>query len=154
MDRKYNIDDASSGKILEIANHFLARNLSLRTFAKEYCDFSHVNKKKKLLTVLPTINVLVSKQIKEKLDESRAKNIDEDPLARIRTLSAIDLLLKEDLTIPKIAEYLNSTEMTIYRDLTKRAPMMEEISPELQKEILLRLQDHSRYNLVNKGRWF
>ena len=152
MDRKYNIDDASSGKILEIANHFLARNLSLITFAKEYCDFSHVTLRKKLLTVLPTINVLVSKQIKEKLDESRAKNIDEDPLARIRTLSAIDLLLKEDLTIPKIAEYLNSTEMTIYRDLTKRAPMMEEISPELQKEILLRLQDHSRYNLVNKGR--
>ena len=152
MDRKYNIDDASSGKILEIANHFLARNLSLRTFAKEYCDFSHVTLRKKLLTVLPTINVLVSKQIKEKLDESRAKNIDEDPLARIRTLSAIDLLLKEDLTIPKIAEYLNSAEMTIYRDLTKRAPIMEEISPETQKEILLKLKDHSRYNLVNKGR--
>ena len=152
MDRKYNIDDASSGKIVDIASHFLASNLSLRAFAKEYCDFSHVTLRKKFLTTLPTINDLLSKQIKAKLDESRAKNIHEDHLAKIRTLSAIDLLLKEDLTIPEIAEYLNSTEMTIYRDLTRRAPMMEEISPELQKEILLRLQDHSRYNLINKGR--
>ena len=152
MEQKYNIDDASSGKIIDIANHFLASNLSLRAFAKEYCDFSYVTLRKKLLMLLPTINSLISKQVKEKLDESRAKNIHEDHLAKIRTLSAIDLLLKDDLTISEIAKYLNSTEMTIYRDLTRRAFLLEEISKETQKEILLRLRDHSSYNLINKGR--
>ena len=54
-------------------------------------------------------------------------------------------------SINEIAEELNTTEMIIYRDLTKRALIMEEIDSNLKRQILLRLQDHKNYNLT-KGR--
>ena len=62
------------------------------------------------------------------------------------------MLLEEDLTVVEIAEALNSTEMTIYRDLTVRLMQIEDIDIDLKKQVLERLQEHSRANLVKKGR--
>ena len=153
MEKLYTLDDANSPNIKIIAYHFLTSGLSLRLFAKKYCDFSYVTLRTKLLSssIIAT-NDLILKQIKEKLAQYKAKNIDEDDIARQRTLRAIELLLKENLTIIEIAEILNSSEMTIYRDLTKRAFLLSEIDVKTKREILFKLKEHSKNNLSKKGR--
>lgn len=151
MDKMYNIDDANSCKIKEIAEFFLESGLSLRSFCNLYCLFSHVTLREKFLNVLPFVDKEMAEKVKEKLESKRAKNINDDYEAKIRTLSAIKMLMERNLTVKEIAEELNTTEMIIYRDLTKRALIMEEIDSNLKRQILLRLQDHKNYNLT-KGR--
>ena len=152
MDKMYNIDDANSCKIKEIAEFFLESWLSLWNFCNLYCLFSHVTLREKFLNVLPFVDKEMAEKVKEKLESKRAKNINDDYEAKIRTLSAIKMLMERNLTVKEIAEELNTTEMIIYRDLTKRALIMEEIDSNLKRQILLRLQDHKNYNLT-KGRW-
>ena len=152
MDKMYNIDDANSCKIKEIAEFFLESWLSLWNFCNLYCLFSHVTLLEKFLNVLPFVDKEMAEKVKEKLESKRAKNINDDYEAKIRTLSAIKMLMERNLTVKEIAEELNTTEMIIYRDLTKRALIMEEIDSNLKRQILLRLQDHKNYNLT-KGRW-
>ena len=151
MEKLYNIDDANTSKIEQIASHFLASNLSLRKFCEMYCLFSHVTLREKFLDVLPFVNKDTYMKVMDKLERKRAKNVKEDYEAKLRVLTAIKLLLEQDLTVPQIANALNSTEMTIYRDLTRRIDLIEEITPDIKKEVLLRLKDHRYFNL-RKGR--
>ena len=151
-EKKYTLDDINSANIINIAEHFIDSDFSLRVFAQEYCEFSYWTLRDKFLHVLPFIEKSLYEQVVNCLQERKAKNIKEDALARLRTLSSIDLLLKKDFTVAQIAQELNTTPMIIYRDLTKRAMSLDEISEETKAQILNKLQDHSRYNLVNKGR--
>ena len=150
MEKLYNIEDANTGKIEQIARHFLISNLSLRNFCDMYCSFSHVTLRDKFLNILPFINDQLYKEIKNRLEFKRAKKVTEDNEAKIRVLKAIKLLIEKNLTVSQIAEELNTTEMTIYRDLTRRIDMIDEINSNLKKQILLRLQEHKNNNL-NKG---
>ncbi len=148
--KKYRVADINENNIVEIATHFLESGLSLRAFASTFCTFSHVTLRSKFYKTLPIVNQSLYEQIKEKLEQNRAKSIDEDPEVRLRTLLAIKYLLEEDLTITEIAERLNSTEFTIYRDLTTRMMNLEELNSETKRQILLKLQDHKRYNLQRR----
>lgn len=148
--KKYRVAEINENNIVEIATHFLESGLSLRAFASTFCTFSHVTLRSKFYKTLPIVNQPLYEQIKEKLEQNRAKSIDEDPEVRLRTLLAIKYLLEEDLTITEIAERLNSTEFTIYRDLTTRMMNLEELNSETKRQILLKLQDHKRYNLQRR----
>lgn len=151
MDKMYNIDDANTCKIKEIAELFLNSSLSLRGFSDLYCSFSHVTLREKFLNVLPFVDKEIYNAVREKLESKRAKKITEDNEAKIRTLTAIKMLLERNLTVGEIAAELNTTEMTIYRDLTRRIDLIEEVNPNLKRQILLRLRDHKNFNLT-KGR--
>ena len=118
MDKMYNIDDANSCKIKEIAEFFLESGLSLRSFCNLYCLFSHVTLREKFLNVLPFVDKEMAEKVKEKLESKRAKNINDDYEAKIRTLSAIKMLMERNLTVKEIDEELNTTEMIIFRDLS------------------------------------
>lgn len=149
---KYTIEEANTVSIAKIALHFLESGMSLRNFASNYCEFSHVTLRNKFYTILSSTNKELYNHILEKLESKRGKSIEENSEARLRTLYAIKYLLEEDLTISEIAQRLNSTEFTIYRDLTQRAMQLDEIGKETKKEILMKLQDHKRYNLLNQRR--
>ncbi len=151
--KKYTIDDANSLTIITITNHFLASNLSLRSFAKEYCDFSHVTLRHKLLKISKFTNDMqTKKKIKDKLENFRSKKISDHEETKKRVLKAVALLLEEDLTVDQIAQVLHSTQMTIYRDLTNRLFLLDEVNYEIKKEVLLKLKEHSRSNLKKEGR--
>lgn len=64
----------------------------------------------------------------EKILDNKEKTI-EDETVRLRVLEAYRLLVEEGKTISEIATILDSTENTIYRDLTKRLKELSEIAP-------------------------
>ena len=64
----------------------------------------------------------------EKMLDNKEKTI-EDETVRLRVLEAYRLLVEEGKTISEIATILDSTENTIYRDLTKRLKELSEIAP-------------------------
>ena len=151
MVKMYTLDDINSQAIVKIAKHFLESGLSLRKFCDAYGSFSYITLREKFLTVLPFVNKEVALLVQEKLEKKRPKKVEEDKEAQERVLKAISLLLEQDMTISQIALELNSTEMTIYRDLTVRLKQLP-ISNEIKKEVLMRLREHSLNNLIPKGR--
>ena len=148
----YTIEQANSEDLIIIAKHFLDSDLSLRSFANLYCHFSYITLRDKFLKILPNFNYFLYKKIVEKLQTKKTKNINSDSEGIKRVLKAVVMLLEEDLTVVEIADALNSTEMTIYRDLTVRLMQIEDIDINLKKQVLERLQEHSRANLAKKGR--
>ena len=148
----YTIEQANSEDLIIIAKHFLDSDLSLRSFANLYCHFSYITLRDKFLKILPDFNYFLYKKIVEKLQTKKTKNINSDSEGIKRVLKAAVMLLEEDLTVVEIADALNSTEMTIYRDLTVRLMQIEDIDINLKKQVLEKLQEHSRANLVKKGR--
>lgn len=147
----YPIEEANSDDIIKIAEYFLVSGLSLRSFANLYCHFS-ITLRDKFLKVLPIYNKDLYEKVKAKLQSKNTRNINEDIEAIQRVITATTLLLEDNLTVSQIAQQLNSTEMTTYRDLTVRLMQMEGVSTDLKKEVLKRLKDHSRANLDKKGR--
>lgn len=152
MKKSYSIDDINSSDIVIIARHFLESGLSLRAFAKQFCEFSHVTLREKLLKVLPNSKSDLYSEVTSYLENHRSKNIQEDEEARNRVLIAVDLLLNQNLYISEIAEKLDTTEMVIYRDLTKRLMEIDTINIDIKKQVLAKLEEHSRQNLNKKGR--
>ena len=153
MKENYTIDDANCANIINIANHFLESELSLRVFAKKYCDFSYVTLREKLLTVLPNANQDLYSKVITHLENRKSKNIKDDLEAKRRVLKATNLLLNDNFTVTEIALKLETTEMSIYRDLTRRLLELEEVSEDIKKQVLLRLEEHSLQNLrgrINK----
>lgn len=148
----YSIEEANSDDIIKIAEHFLTSDLSLRSFASLYCHFSYITLRDKFLKILPMYSKDLYEKVKGKLQSKNTKNINEDIESIQRVIAAVTLLLEDNLTVSQIAERLNSTEMTIYRDLTVRLMQIENLDVNLKKQVLERLQDHSRANLVKKGR--
>ena len=67
-------------------------------------------------------------KVMEKILDNKEKTI-EDETVRLRVLEAYRLLVEEGKTITEIATILDSTENTIYRDLTKRLKELSEIAP-------------------------
>ena len=151
MDKMYSLDDINSQAIVRVAKHFLESDLSLRKFCAAYGNFSYITLREKFLTVLPFVNKEVALQVQERLEKKRPKKVEEDMEARERVAKAISLLLDQDMTVSQIALELNSTEMTIYRDLTVRINQLP-ISNEIKKEVLMHLREHSLNNLISKGR--
>ncbi len=148
--KKYSVADINENNITEIATHFLESGLSLRAFASTFCTFSHVTLRSKFYRLLPLVNTNLYEQVIAKLEQNRAKNIKEDPESRLRVLLAVKYLIESDLTIPEIAEKLGSTEFIIYRDLTTRMMELEELNNDVKRQVLLKLQDHKRYNLIQR----
>ena len=54
--------------------------------------------------------------------------------------------------VEEIADILHSTEMTIYRDLTRRINDLDDISMETKKAVCLKLKEHRMNNIGFKGR--
>ena len=151
MDKMYTLDDINSQTIVKIAQHFIDSDLSLRKFCEAYGKFSYITLREKFLTFLPLVNKEIALVVQEKLEMKRPKKIEEDLKAQERIAKAISLLLDQDMTVLQIALELNSTEMTIYRDLTVRINQLP-ISNEIKKEVLSHLREHSLNNLISKGR--
>ena len=150
--KRYTIEQANSDDIIKIANHFVDSDLSLRVFANNYCHFSYITLRDKFLKILPDYNWSLYEQITRKLQNKKTRNINDDLEGMKRVFKAVALLLNEDLTVLEIAEILNSTEMTIYRDLTVRLMQIEDLDINIKKQVLERLQEHSKKNLAKKGR--
>ena len=150
--KKYSINDANSATIAYIASHFLESDLSLRAFCDQYCDFSHVTLRDKFNNVLNSVNETLYLLVMQRLEAKKAKSIHKDIEAQKRVKEAVYLLVAHNLMVEEIADILHSTEMTIYRDLTVRLMQIEDIDIDLKKQVLERLQEHSRANLVKKGR--
>lgn len=151
MKESYSIDDINSSSIVFIANHFLESGLSLRAFANQFCEFSHVTLREKFLRVLPNIKNDLYFDVCECLKNNRTKNINDDKIAQIRVLKAVDLFLNKNMFIHEVAEELNTTVMVIYRDLTRRLMEMDNVSSDIKKQVLVRLEEHSLQNLIVKG---
>ncbi len=149
--QSYTIDDANSKNLICLALDFLDSNLFLREFAKEYCDFSHVTLRSRLVNTLPLLDEVLSAEVSTKLNSRKGKSVHEDIKAQERILRAVSMLLNDNLTIEEIAQVEGTTIMTIYRDLTKRLHQMKGISPEIEKAVLLKLKEHSLENLIPKG---
>lgn len=143
MKENYSIDDVNSGNIVNVANHFLKSELSLREFAKKYCDFSHVTLREKFLCVLPGVKNELYVEVVNYLENRRSKSVINDAETRNRVLLVVDLFLNEDLYISEIASKLDTSEMTIYRDLTRRVMDMDIIPPLVKEEVKKRLEIHS-----------
>lgn len=148
---QYTINDANGLNIVKIALHFVESNLSLRKFANEYCGFSYVTLREKLLDNLPLINEEVGLLVSAVLSKRTARNIIDDEEGKIRVLKAANYLLEQDLTVEEIANVLESTVMTIYRDLTVRLQRLPTVDVTFKKAVLLKLREHSLENLVTKG---
>ena len=84
------------------------------------------------------------KKIKPYLENNKPKTID-DIKVKTRVLNALKLLLA-DYTIDQIASTLNSTNDTIYRDLTDRLPRIE-TNKEVLATVSSILKRHSMENL-------
>lgn len=150
--KKYSINDANSAAIAYIASHFLESDLSLRAFCDQYCDFSHVTLRDKFNNVLNSVNETLYLLVMQRLEAKKAKSIHKDIEAQKRVKEAVYLLVAHNLTVEEIADILHSTEMTIYRDLTRRINDLDDISMETKKAVCLKLKEHRMNNIGFKGR--
>ncbi len=104
--------------------------LSLREIATKL-GFSHVTIKANLDKNLKDLNYELWCEVKEKKEEKLNSDTIDDVNVQKRILLASKLLLDYDKTVLEIAQELNSTEFTIYRDLTKRIVLLSNKYPNL-----------------------
>lgn len=100
---------------------------SLREIA-EIIGKSHITVRNNLTNKLKYADASKYEKVMEKILDNKEKTI-EDETVRLRVLEAYRLLVEEGKTISEIATILDSTENTIYRDLTKRLKELSEIAP-------------------------
>ena len=136
--------------ILNQAYDYLSEGASYRKVAPKY-GISHVSLRYRFLKYLEKVDPVIAQLVFEKSDKKKKKSID-DSEVRERVSKAFTLMLVEDLTINQIAEKLESTPFTIYRDLLVRLPKLKEISEKDYQKLKEKLAEHSINNLNNVGK--
>lgn len=136
--------------ILKQANMYL-NGMSFREISKEV-GISHVTVRNNVTKKIEDISPEIYQKVMEKVAENSNTTI-KDEMCRKRILEAYKLLTEENKTVAEIADALNTTEFTIYRDLTKRLKMLSEAAPQIvTKEMLTTaastLQKHSSDNII------
>ncbi len=98
---------------------------------------SHVTVKRNFDVRLKVYSLSLYYDVQEKLVQNQPETIEDEKVSE-RVLLAYDLLVNQDKMVIEIAEELNTNEFIIYRDLTKRLPMIHQISPQLVSEEMLK----------------
>ncbi len=141
---------------LAIGHLYLAREpkeYSLRDLAKIF-GISHISIRNKLLA-LKNIDFSLYCDVVDEMERRQPESLKKEHVQK-RVLKAISLFLKGDMTVIQIAETLDTTEFVIYRDLTVRAPQINDYLTDIKIEenILIEITEilakHSKDNLVKK----
>ncbi len=144
-------------QIVDQAKLYLS-GMSFRKIAEIY-KISHVTVRDNLLVKLKKISPVVYGADENLYDQvvaasknNQAKSI-EDLNIQTRILQAYDLLVNENLPVKEIARRLKTTDFIIYRDLTKRLAMLNElnaglVTPEMLEKAAAVLSKHSNDNLI------
>lgn len=141
-------------KVKKQAEMYLS-GLSLREIAAN-TEQSHVTIRRNLTVKLKDIDLKLYKQVMNKMEENTPDSISKEEVVE-RVLAAYNKLILENKTVVEIADELDSTEFTIYRDLTKRLPALKAARPDLVDDKMLELTQevlkrHSAINLLNNNK--
>lgn len=142
------MEDYEKEFILKQADLYLS-GLSLREISKSSKQ-SHVTVRNNLTKRLKEVNIQKYYEVLDKIDSNKVKSIN-DIVVVERVLKAYELLVNYDYNVKEIAEVLNSTEFTIYRDLTNRLVLLNNLYPdvisrEMLERVALVLARHSMEN--------
>ncbi len=142
------MEDFEKEFILKQADLYLS-GLSLREISKSSKQ-SHVTVRNNLTKRLKEVNIQKYYEVLDKIDSNKVKSIN-DIVVVERVLKAYELLVNYDYNVKEIAEVLNSTEFTIYRDLTNRLVLLNNLYPdvisrEMLERVALVLARHSMEN--------
>ncbi len=142
------MEDFEKEFILKQADLYLS-GLSLREISKSSKQ-SHVTVRNNLTKRLKEVNIQKYYEVLDKIDSNKVKSIN-DIVVIERVLKAYELLVNYDYNVKEIAEVLNSTEFTIYRDLTNRLVLLNNLYPdvisrEMLERVALVLARHSMEN--------
>lgn len=142
------MEDFEKEFILKQADLYLS-GLSLREISKSSKQ-SHVTVRNNLTKRLKEVNTQKYYEVLDKIDSNKVKSIN-DIVVVERVLKAYELLVNYDYNVKEIAEVLNSTEFTIYRDLTNRLVLLNNLYPdvisrEMLERVALVLARHSMEN--------
>ncbi len=142
------MEDFEKEFILKQADLYLS-GLSLRDISKSSKQ-SHVTVRNNLTKRLKEVNIQKYYEVLDKIDSNKVKSIN-DIVVVERVLKAYELLVNYDYNVKEIAEVLNSTEFTIYRDLTNRLVLLNNLYPdvisrEMLERVALVLARHSMEN--------
>ena len=146
------MDEERKTLILKIAEYAVMYEASTRKIGKVF-GFSNVTAHNLLTKGLERLckeeptkeNISIYNEVQEILDNNKAKSI-EDENIKNRVLKATKLFIS-GLTIEEIAQKLDSTFFTIYRDLTVRLHKIENIEKDLLKQVSDNLKANSEENL-------
>lgn len=120
--------------LLKQANMYLS-GMSFREISKEI-GISHVSVRTNITKKIKDVEPQIYEMVMNKISENTEKTIN-DSEVRERVLMAYKLLTEENKTILEIAKTLNTTEFTIYRDLSVRLAMLKDIAPDIVTEEML-----------------
>ena len=140
----YYDSDEFRTEIITQAYEYLMDGSSFRKVAKNH-NISHVTLREHFIKYLPEIDYELALCVNEKKDERKEKSI-EDPEIKLRVLKAYSLIMGQNMTINDIAQKLNSTPFTIYRDLTSRIHKLDFNNEDIEL-LKAKLVEHSRNNL-------
>ena len=138
--------------IIKVAKYAVMYEASTRKIGKVF-GFSNVTAHNLLTKGLERLckeeptkeNISLYNEVQEILDNNKAKSI-EDETIKNRVLKVTELFIK-GLTIDEIAQDLDSTFFTVYRDLTVRLPKIEGVETEVLKKVSETLKNNSEENL-------
>ena len=146
------MDEERKELILKVAKYAVMHEASTREVGKAF-GFSNVTAHNYLTKGLERLceeaptkeNISLYNEVKEVLDNNKAKSI-EDENIKNRVVTVSELFIT-GLTIEEIAQKLDSTFFTIYRDLTVRLPKIENVEKDLLKQVSDTLKSNSEENL-------
>lgn len=149
------MNEEEKALVLKQANLYL-EGYSLREVAA-LTGQSHVTVRRNFQEKLKEVGHIYV-QVMAKMQDNLPESIKNKDVMK-RVLEAYDLCVNHNMTVLEIAEKLGTTEMVIYRDLTKRLKQYHEIDSytvnrEMIEKVALSLKNHSISNspfLANKN---
>lgn len=146
------MDEKRKELILKVAEYAVMNEASTREIANVFW-FSHVTAHNLLTKGLKKLceedstkeNLNLYNEVQEVLDNNKAKSI-EDENIKNRVIRATKLFIS-GLTIDEIAQELDSTFFTVYRDLTVRLPKIEDMDKDILKKVSDTLKQNKEENL-------
>ena len=146
------MDEKRKELIIKVATYAVLHEASTREVGRVF-HFSNVTAHniltkdfKKLCEEHPTKERIdLYNEVQDVLEKNKAKSI-EDENTKNRVLKVTELFIK-GLTIDEIAQDLDSTFFTVYRDLTVRLPKLENIDKNILKQVSEMLKNNKEENL-------
>jgi transposase len=134
-------------RIRKVGEYFLATNASTREIAKHFCETEFIISN---CTVCMYIHLFMkmepefSDELNAKIYSNARKTID-DPGVKERVVKVTSLFLSGH-NVDQIADETGIDKWTVYRDLIKRLPLLDE---SLGKDVREMLRSNSRKNIIH-----